>query len=84
MQALRAAVIFRVKLEISIGVLLEHMSSQLIERLSSSMLDADDLGALYPQQLNIQKSFHIPNFRVSAAITCDSLFMARLGIIRFV
>lgn len=43
MQALRASVIFRVKMEISIGVLLELMSSQLIERLSSAMLDADDV-----------------------------------------
>lgn len=69
--AFRASVIFRVKMEVSIGVLLEQMSSQLIERLrlSSSILDADDVGALYvctyPQQLNIQKSFHTPNFRVS-------------------
>ncbi len=52
--------IFRVKMEISIGVLLELMSSQLIERLrlSSSILDADDVGALYntyPQQLKHPK-----------------------------
>lgn len=35
------------------------------------MLETDDKGTLYPQQLKIQNSFHTTSFCGSAAITCD-------------